>query len=356
MLLLPGNQPVAQSPSRRAATGSWYGPSHNPVWVPAAPSPSSRGGQAAAQTTPVGTNRYGTGSALAAEMFAQGQAGRAARMDEVLGQSRTNVLSSAQGALGPGQSYIGVDVTAPGYQPVYLGGYSAADAVALGQLPSGTDPSAMGGNYYQAPEYIEGQEWEAGYSMNEDQLADFRAKAVQAGLLDDSVVLGSVFGPADADVMRNLMYMTNTSSMTTWDQVLDDLIGVGGNPDNLFGPGGAGNGQPEGPTTTTSVTYQKTGVDTGRAILRDLMRSMLGREATDAEVRRYVGALNRAEDNNPQVVETVSDAANNRTTTRTLETAPDVGEFLYGQVEKKNAPEVFTYRANDFMSIVERLA
>lgn len=206
---------------------------------------------------------------------------------------------------------------------------------------------------YQLPEY---QTWQINstlQSMSAPELARFREKAKAAGLYRDDAYLpqSEDVYPADVEVMSMLMTEANITSFDSWEAVLEQRIQ---NPSGELGDGTESGTGYEGPTTQRDIVYNETSIDAGRSILRNLMRSMIGREPSDSEVSQYVSYLNRKERNNPQIVETVSEMGENEgtviNTKRVLQNAPDAQETLLGRVEDKNAGERFTYQAQDFFT------
>jgi hypothetical protein len=211
---------------------------------------------------------------------------------------------------------------------------------------------------YQMPEYTVDMVGPALQRMNDAELAEFRRRAVAAGLFEDNDMVPSAYGPTAQDyrAMEMLMSRANYTKATTWEQTLGELVE---NP-GLNAPGsGSGSGVDyTGPMTDRSIIYQQTSIDAGRSILRNTMRELIGREPTDAEVRSYVAALNRRERSTPEITETVTDMVMNSqdqqtgrtSTTRVEQNAPVPTEVLRSQVEEGNAGEKFTFQAQDYFS------
>jgi hypothetical protein len=208
---------------------------------------------------------------------------------------------------------------------------------------------------FQLPEY---ETWEVAAELDQmspQELRDFRAAAIRAGLYEDSDFPPSDSGrsPSDLRAMALLMARVNSTPLQNWRQALSELVA---NPSiELDGTsvGASGEG-PTGPQTTRSIIYQSTSREAGRSILRNQMRELLGREPTDSEVSEYVAALNREEQRRPQIIEAVTEMGDNEnettTTQRLKQDSPEPQEFLREQVEDDNEGEKFTYQAQGYFA------
>jgi hypothetical protein len=119
--------------------------------------------------------------------------------------------------------------------------------------------------------------------------------------------------------------------------------------------GGGGGGGASGPQNRVDRIYNKTSVDQGRALLRQTMRELLGREPTDTEVKTYVSALNKQEAKVPQVVSTTYSAGGTTATQKTLSEAPVADEVLRAQAEGANDEEIAQYKATGFMGTLDSM-
>ena len=312
-----------------------------------APTPGYQGGQspftrvpasaAAASTTDSGMPR----SPDAASVWAQGGVNviRAEQEKRLLDPSNPNSLFSMMA----GKQYVGIE--------------DNAEWIRQGNVPFlGYDAKGgVYGNPYQLPEYTVDEVGATLQRMSAEELADFRSRAIAAGIWDPDVYPSS-YGVTQEDIriMSSLMAQANWGKATSWQSLLYELE-QNPNPEvaeGLEGDGGSGSGFE--PSTTTNIVYSKTSLDAGRSYMRALAAELLGREPSDAEVRRYIGALNRVENRRPSITETTRTMGDNENdiinTSRVKQNAPDVGEFLRQRIESGNAGEKATYQAQNYFA------
>jgi hypothetical protein len=215
-------------------------------------------------------------------------------------------------------------------------------------------------NPFQGPEYQEKDVWRYGQTRANDAkwMAEWRQLTIGLGLIDDSAIITDEWGAADAEVMGWAMEQVNTTKYTDPIQFLQSMKASGyGNPSVLPGDsssssGGGGGGGGSGDTLTQSV-FNKTGLEDGRAILRQQMRQLLGREPSDGEVSQYVAALNAVESKTPQVTTVTSTPTG--TTTRVDANAPNPDEWLRRQVETGNAQENRDFEGSQYYDVIASL-
>jgi hypothetical protein len=212
---------------------------------------------------------------------------------------------------------------------------------------------------FQSPEFNERDVWRYGATRATDPkwLAEWRGKAVRAGLIDDDAFLTDQWGDADYRAMSILVAEVNTSVYTDPMDLLNSQISSGyGNPvlsDSTYSSGGGGGGGGGKGDTLTQQVFSKTGIEDGRAILRQQMRNLLGRAPTDAEVSQYVASLNAVEAVTPQITTVTSSGST--TTTKTVANAPNPDEVLRRSVETGNKAENENYEGSQYYDVIQDL-
>lgn len=131
---------------------------------------------------------------------------------------------------------------------------------------------------------------------------------VKLGLIDEEDARNlAVLDDVWQDVLEYSEKLTGAGHRKTPFQVAELLAGAGAAGGSGRGGGGSGASAPfSGVKRTRSTNVDLTDPATARAIVHDSLSSMLGRRATDEELRKFTGLINAAERGNPTVTETAT--------------------------------------------------
>lgn len=266
--------------------------------------------------------------------------------------------AEARATAGPGR-FVGMVQTDENDNPVF-------DESKLAFLPGyeqfkGKDGATFWKNPFQAPEFREEDVWRYGASRATDAkwLTEWRKLTLSLGLIDDSAIITDEWSDVDAGVMEWAMAQTNVTKYTDPMDFLRSMKAQGyanpallGDSSSSSSSGGGGGGGGSGDTLTQHV-FNKTGIEDGRAMLRQQMRTLLGRAPTDGEVSQYVAALNAVEAVTPQITTVTSSGST--TTTRTVANAPNPDEQLRRSVETGNAGENQSYEGSQYYDVIQQM-
>jgi hypothetical protein len=123
--------------------------------------------------------------------------------------------------------------------------------------------------------------------------------------------------------------------------------------------GGRGGGGGGGPTSYRNVSKSVsiTSRPTAQALLKQTLAAELGREPTDAEVTRFVKALNKQERANPSVTVTTgsSKGGNSTSSSTTTPSKIDPGAEAEQFAETVNPSEARRYQTGELYDVISRM-
>lgn len=205
--------------------------------------------------------------------------------------------------------------------PVYLGLQVGQIGGVMPNPPSENASDLEKQNYYNAlkssfnvPQYTEASIINEFMNMDKQTVAEFQKKLHYMGIYPPNS--GFTYGEynlTDAGYMKTLMTLANMNG-TDWAYQLDLQFNnfnerVKQGLSSPYGGGGTGGGGGGGGAAGTSsvyrnVQYSSTSLSQARALLISVMQDALGRNPTDAEIRRFTQLLNGEERNSPSVTVT----------------------------------------------------
>jgi hypothetical protein len=170
-----------------------------------------------------------------------------------------------------------------------------------------------------------------------------------AGYLNKNDV-GALWSKDVADAYAKAMTDANSQYMS-----LDDYLKLKSGQRKASGGGGGG-----GPTSYRNVSKSVsiTSRPTAQALLKQTLAAELGREPTNAEVDRFVKALNKRERANPSVTVTTgsSSGGNSTSNSTTTPSSVDPGAEAEEYAETVNPTEAHRFQTGELYDVISRMA
>lgn len=120
----------------------------------------------------------------------------------------------------------------------------------------------------------------------------------------------------DIKILSDMMGEGNVSGLP-WEEVLKIKFGAKA---GKFGGSGSGTS-----STSTQISYTQTSIANGRALLQKTLGSAIGRDPSDAELKRYMKMVHDAESNSPS--RTVTTSSGKTTVSRTTPSDVDTADM-----------------------------
>lgn len=146
----------------------------------------------------------------------------------------------------------------------------------------------------------------------------------------------------DIEILSDLMGEGNVSGLT-WEEILKIKGGV---KSGKFGGSGSGTS-----STSTQISYTQTSIANGRALLQKTLSSAIGRNPSDAELKRYMKMINAAESNSPS--RTVTTSSGGTTVSRTTPSNVDTADMAMDFAKKIGGGDPYRERrASHYLDLI----